>query len=469
MARRLTVRALAFLLAPALFSLPLPAGEAPDLLAWPGKPHPRPMQRDLNEVEAIPTHEDDCPVCGFAIAVPEPDKLMHRTTDGESRPVWEMHVMEQDADMCPHPGPHKLDYQADILVCPSCGLAAKVDDFFTLVNPGFRAWTLERLRPSIRAAERRLLGKRGADMTDEECAAFFNRQEEIPDRLRTEHARTVYAALRADKLTQAEMNWRAAWAARRALTLTPTDTALAGAAKRALEAHEKRLAGETGIDERIAAWTHLQGKTRSGTDRLPAPERYIGIVLSAGLRDRMGDSQAVEEELSRLYVLSRERYTRPEQDPLWPGTPSRAPRREREHFLEEMRAAFEREATARSLLLSSEKDYLRRAVDHLKDALLAGEMDDDPERALFHAYMIGEFHRRLDELPLADEWFKAVLGLADGAEDLRRFAARQRETVAKQAGNRVNLLAGIGHDGELFEKLRAICHNSTAIENPLHP
>jgi hypothetical protein len=447
-----------------LFATGLAAADGrANILAWPGKPLPRPPQRDITGIVALPTHDRACPVCGFVIAVPEPEKLMRGAGGEEPPPEWEMDMAEQDADLCPHPDRKKLAYQADILVCPSCGLAAKTGDFFSLTDPGLRAWALERLRPNIRAAQRQLLGKRGDQMTGEECAAFFNRQEELPDRLRTEQARATYAALRAPRLVQAEMNWRSAWAARRELTLPPGEKALAATAKNLREKLERQTAPPGGVEELIAALVLLQGKNRAGRERLAGAELCASLMLLAGLYARHGDREAADETLVRLRAVAGERYARAEQDPLWPATPSRASGPEREKALEDLRDGLEREAGMRRLLLAGEGDLLSRAAGLLKDALAAGEFDGDPERAVFYSYLIGEFLRRSGALPLAAEWFKAVQGLTAGADPLHARSASQLEAVSIQAGDRANLLSAIGRDGELFEKLRAICNNAAKI------
>lgn len=450
-------KALLFLIALVSVAGVVLPGETPPFP--PGVPHPPARQLSLDRVEELPTRETACPVCGFLVRIPEADKLMFPTTRGgeTATPPWEMHAAERDSDYCPHPGKGMIDFQADIAVCPSCGYAADAKAFDQPLPGEFRDWALQALKPNMRATQLRLLGKRGGEMTEPEIAAFFNRQQDIPDRIRTEHARIIQAARHAPKLARAEMALRSAWACRRALGKPPEGDFLSPRAGNVLAQIGKNAKKPGGLEQRAEALVMLlTTRDRDGNHRLNAAERYAGGMMLAGLFDRQGLRDNADATLSRMFVAARERFSRSEQDPLWQFTAGRGVSRSaRPHLLENARLEIEQEISARLALLSSERDYLAEAAGFIKEALLEGEITGADD-ALHHAYLIAELHRRHGDLPLAAEWFKAVIGLGD--DRVRAAAEKQLEETTRQAADSVNLLAAIGQDGELIEKVREICN-----------
>lgn len=177
------------------------AGEPPPQLVPLGEKVPQPRRFGLDEIEALPTREVHCPVCEFPVAVPRINALMRGVSPGP----WAMHAAARDSDLCPFPGPGKIAFQADIVVCPVCGYAAKHHHFAEAVPAELAQWVTSALKPNLRAVQTRLLGRRVEDMSEDEIVAFFNNQADIPDRLRTEHARIVAAARRAPFLERAEL------------------------------------------------------------------------------------------------------------------------------------------------------------------------------------------------------------------------------------------------------------------------
>lgn len=435
------------------------AAEAGALLLPPGESGPEPRQRGLNEIDDLPVRDAACPACSFAVAVPEVNKLMRRAPGAAEAdaPKWRLHAQSRDADLCPYPGRGKVSFQADLVICPSCGYAARADAFADPVSAETAAWVAATLRPNLRAALSALLGRRAGEMSEDEVTAFFNRQSEIPDILRTEHARIRSLAARVPKKDQAEATWRAAWAMRRELVRPPRGDFLSKRAAGAESELAKVKRRKPGLAGDIEGVKHLMGRTRSGKDRLPAADRYAARLLLAGMYSREGRFQEAEKELMALQQLCRERFLRADQDPLWPATSSRASREYRLAELETMRTEAEREVAVRLELLKGEQALLEQAATLLREALAAGEFDGDAESALFHSYLVGEFLRRTGHFPLAAEWFKNLINLAPEDAAVGQAARAQLELLREQAGDQVNLLSALGQDGELFAKLREIC------------
>ncbi|MCC8191155.1 MAG: hypothetical protein LIP77_11070, partial [Planctomycetes bacterium] len=93
----------------------------------------------------------------------------------------------------------------------------------------------------------------------------------------------------------------------------------------------------------------------------------------------------------------------------------------------------------------------------LQAAVVREEAGSGPEEALFYAYLTGEFLRRAGNLPLASEWFRVVLDLAEDDSAVATAARRQAAVVREEAGSGVNLLAAFGGDSALFDRVRRIC------------
>ncbi|MCL2000904.1 MAG: DUF2225 domain-containing protein, partial [Planctomycetes bacterium] len=206
----------------ALLAAPVVAGEQPFLSPRPGAAAPEPGQRGLDEIRELPTREAACPACGLLVVIPEVDRLMRRAPREDDQPLkWRMHAESRDADFCPHPGRNKVSFQADVVICPSCGFATRTEEFALALPNDAIAWILITLKPNLRDAQVRLLGARAAEMPEEDIVHFFNRQQEIPDIIRLEHLRVYRMAARRPKLEQAEATWLAAWAIRREIAFPP--------------------------------------------------------------------------------------------------------------------------------------------------------------------------------------------------------------------------------------------------------
>lgn len=444
----------------ALWACAAVAGEAGDLALRPGETTPRPRQRGLNEIEALPERLADCPACGYPVAAPEVDKLMRRRPgqDEGPPPRWQLDAAGRDADLCPHPGPGKIDYQADVVVCPRCGFAEKADRFSTLLPPGTASWAASALRSSLRDVQYSLLGERANEMTEDQVIDFFNRQAEIPDAVRMEHFRIYRLAGVFPKLERAEATWLAAFAVRRELCRPPSGDFLARRRADADAALAKIKRDLPGLAGEIAAVRQLFRTARSGRERAAPADRMAARLHLAGLLSRQGFADEAEQQLERLLEECRERFVHSEQDPLWPAVAPRASRSYRLNELETVRLEMEREIAARLDLLRLEREYLEAAAQLVREAVLGGECNGKPAEALFYAYLTGEFLRRTGDLPLAAEWFRNVAGLAPADSDIARAAGMQLRLVEEKAGDRVNLLSALGRDGEYFEKLRGICY-----------
>ncbi len=437
------------------------AGEAGAFPARPGDGPPFPLQRGLNEIHELPTAGMACPVCGFSVTVPLVDRLMRRLPGDGGEPAWRMHAATRDTDRCPYPGPDKIAYQADVVVCPSCGYARENDRFADPVPPGAAEWAMANLRPAIREAENALVGIRRDEMNEDELIAWFNDQERIPDTVRTEHWRTCLAAIHAPARDQARADRLAAWAARRETAAPPRGAFLArrGARVAADLAGAKR--SEPGLHGDILALRDMLRRMRQrNKDSLPGADHMAGRLMLAGLWARMGFLDESEKILQSLHHECRERFLRPDQDPLWQATSSRASHTERLNELETIRADSESESLVRLEMVRRERERLVSASQHLREAFRGGAFDGAPDEARFQAYMIGEFLRRSGNLPLAAEWFKNLIAVSGPDSAIRRIAAKQLEYVGEEAGDRVNLLSALGQDGELFARLRRICNGS---------
>ncbi|MCL2001704.1 MAG: hypothetical protein FWG74_09730, partial [Planctomycetes bacterium] len=157
-----------------------------------------------------------------------------------------------------------------------------------------------------------------------------------------------------------------------------------------------------------------------------------------------------------LVVWLRERFLHPDQDPLWGSTTIRASRSYRVNELDAIRREAEAEVTSKIHLVAWEREILQKAAELIREALIEGECDFDPDQAMFHSYLAAEFIRRAGDLPLAAEWFRNLDALLAEQSPLGQAARKQLEDLASQAGDQVNLLSALGRDGDVFEKLRKI-------------
>lgn len=422
----------------------------------PGEAWPPPLQRGLDEIHELPTEDRACPVCHYTVKVPLVDALMRRPPNRSRDDLpWQMHFAYRDDDLCPYPGRGKIAWQADIVVCPSCGHTDMNDTFAEPLPDDGAKWVTANLTPTLRDAQRALLGKRAAEMQGEEIVDFFNRQDATPDTLRTEFYRTCLAALHAPPLDQARAAWLAGWAARREVAGPPKGEFLAKhyqAAQAELALPRPRGPGLHGEIDALRSMLR-----RGGKQKPPPAQEMVGRLLLAGMWDRLGFLEEAEAILQKLYHEFRERFLRHDQDPLWGATSPRAPQTQRLNELEALRADAEAEIFMRMESVRRERALMQDAAGHLRDAIQTGAFDASPDAALFHAYLLGEFLRRAGDLPLASEWFKNLLLLADAESPVAKAAARQLRYVDEEAGDKVNLLSALGRDGILFEKLREIC------------
>jgi tetratricopeptide (TPR) repeat protein len=452
---RLPVLAVILCLPPLLSA----AGEDGRAFLWPEESLGESGQRGLDEIESVPTRIAACPVCSFPTLIPEADRLMLRPSATGEPVEWRMDASGRDSDFCPHPGRNKLSFRADLAVCPSCGYVSRSQWFDRPVSSALAAWALSVLRPEIRAYQKEFLGAGAAGMEDAEIADFFNRQEEIPDPLRLEHARVI-AEARGDPIrTQAEATWSVAWALRRELASPPRGAVLrrlADQVREALLKSEKFTAGK--VEEEAAALRRLISRSRrtAGKNAPTRPERLAAPLALAGLLDRLGFGVEAEEELAAAAAAFGERFARPEQDPLWAAASPRNRHSRRLEELEDIRREAERETRNRLELLRRERGYLEMAVDLIRQAILAGEYDGDPEYAFFHVYLAGDFLRRVGNFPLAAEWLKTLAALVPGDSPSGRAAENLLAILRHQAGDRVNLLSALGEDSGVFMKIREI-------------
>lgn len=419
----------------------------------PGGPHPQPRQRGLDEIEALPVLDATCPVCAFVVSAPRPDSLMRRPAGYDGPPLkWRMDAAEQDADLCPYPGPNKIDFQADIVTCPSCGYTRKAERFADPVDTEAKAWVMANLLPAVREAQLSLLGRRAAEMGEAEIRVFFNRQSEIPDTVRTELHHTYMTAVHAPPLEQAEACALAAWACRREAARRPRARIFARHAAVAAGAQGT----EGGLHARIDALRAMLAQWRQRRQGLPGADDMTVRMILAGLWCRLGFHEEAEGELQDLFQECRERFLRPEQDPLWSATTARASRSHRTAELEALRGEAEREIMVRTEMVRRERDLMLEASRHIRQAMRDGALDDDPDEAQFQAYLVGEFLRRAGKLPLAAEWFKNLANLTDPDSPVAAAARAQLACVGEEAGHRVDLLSALGQDGDLFSRLRRI-------------
>jgi hypothetical protein len=431
--------------------------------SWPGEAAIQASQRGLDEIEAIPTRLAACPVCAFRLQIPEPDRLMRRPTgDGAAAGSipWRMDAAERDADGCPYPGPGRLAFQADVVLCPSCGYARAADRFEERTPPELSVWTLETLRPALRVFQREFLGARGAEISETELMAFFGRQEYLPDALRLEHARATSEAFSEPYLVRARIAWLAAWAIRRELAGPPRGESLRRLTEKVRET-VRRAIGKTGKTGKLAALDFPLPGADVAVRRvsLPFPERLAAPVVLAGLLNRLGLRAEAVAELASAAGVFAERFVRPEQDPLWTATAVTNRNTRRREELEAIRREAEKEILTRIDMARREGEYLEQAIELIRQGFLVGECDGDWETADFLAYLAGEFLRRIGNLPLAAEWLKNLAVLVSHDSVLGQAVENRLEIIREQAGERINLLAALGQDGDVFMKLREI-HSS---------
>lgn len=464
--RRKSVRPLALIATVCLF-VPglLFSQEAGALPLRPGEPHPLPRQRALTDILDMPAHKVVCPADGYEILVPDVDKLMRRTPGVKDPARWQMDAASRDADLCPHPGPGMIDYQADLIVCPSCGLSAPESFFAESLPQSSRAWIIDTFRADMLQTQRLLLGQRGGEMSDKEIADFFNRQSEIPDVVRTEHNRIRTLAGRDPAPKRAEATWLAAWAARRAICRPPQGDFLGKRAKAVVTAMGDVKRRERGVEGELKTLTHLLGKTSSGKERLNVGERIAARLMLAGVKSRIGLNAEAERDLEALHAFCRDRFAQPEQDPLWQHTSGKQSKERRRQEVEAIRSECEAEIAVRLDLLRRQDTLLREAAGLIREAILTGGFNNRPDELMFHVYLAGEFFRRSGNLPLAAEWLKLVRSLVPEEQPLDTAARLQLEAIKIQADDKVNLLSAIGQDAEAFERVRDI-YRTTVTARP---
>ncbi len=430
----------------------LHAQEAGVFPLQPGAVFPEPSQRSLQNIEAIPTTTATCPVCGHVVQVPLVDTLM-RGKNGDEPLRWRMHAASRDADMAPLPAKNRVNWQADIIMCPDCGLALPVDKFSQPVPPEIAEWVMETLKPNLRAMQKTVLGKRASSMSENQIIEFFNRQEAIPDIVRTEHYRIYAVAASLPLLEQAEATWLAAWSLRRESASHGKGEFFAKY-QNAVEAMLDKNANAS-QSARMDALRRLLGKTRAGKDRVPYAEQLAARLLLANEMFHRGLYKDGLALLGEIHKRAQDRFLKPDQDPLWPFTSKNAARSVRLNELETIRTDAENELAVKMDQIRLEQELLGDAADLVREAILAGEITDC-EHALYYAYLVGEFLRRHEEFPLAAEWFKNLINLAQPDTPVADAARRQLALLQEQAGD-MNLLAALGQNGEMFEKLREIC------------
>lgn len=413
-------------------------------------------QRGLNEIQELPEKEIPCPVCDFRVKVPLADKLMLTPSSSDGKRKWQMDAAKRDSDFCPYPVEGKVHWQADVALCPSCGYASAADAFADAVSPEAKEWILENLRPNLHESFSRLLGWRRGEMTDDQVAVFFNHQGEIPDPIRLEHWSICLDGMHAPALTRARAQWLTAWAFRRKLLENPKSEIFVRHTVELQNELAVRKHSLTGIHADVDALRSLLRRKRQGQSGLPGAVDMTGRLLLAGLWTKHGFLAEAETILSRLYEECRERFLRPEQDPLWTETSTRASQAHRLNELELMRADAEREVLMHVELVRGEKARLLSAAALIRQAMGEGALDGKPRAALFYSYLIGEFLRRGGNLPLAAEWLKQLASIAGAETKLGVLAAEQLDCIDEEAGGKVNLLSALGQDGELFARLREI-------------
>lgn len=449
----------AFLVAAAIvlywLAAPAAAAEPGSLPLRPGELFPQPRQRGLDEIDSLPTRDAPCPVCDFTVAIPLADPLMRRPAGYDGPPLkWRMDAASRDADLCPYPGPGKIAFQADLVSCPSCGYTRKADHFPEPVPTEAKAWVLANLLPAMREAQINLLGRRGPEMSEAEILDFFNSQSEIPDTVRTELFHTYLNAVHARPAQLADICVQAAWAARREAARPPRARIFA---RHVAVIEDELAAAGAGVHQQADALRAMLRKWGHNRQGLPGANDMAARMLLVGRWCRLGFLDEAEAILLGLYQECRERFLRPEQDPLWSATTARASHSQRKVELEALRSEAEREILVRTEMVRRERDIIFEASEHIRQALGDGALDKQPEEALFQAYLVGEFLRRGGRLPLAAEWFKNLASLAGPDTSLGLAAQEQLGCLGEEAGSRVNLLSALGQDGELFARLRRIC------------
>ncbi len=428
----------------------------------PGERYNEPRQRGLDEVMEVPAIDLVCPVCDHELSVPAVDTLMRKPPySDEPAPKWRMHALYRDSDLCPYPMPGKIAYQADIVVCPLCGFAERLDAFPNPVPAEAVAWVNLNVTPEFHATQRHLLGKRANELTDAEILAFFSAQDAIPDTLRTELYRAYLAATHAPGLDRARAAMQAAWATRRVVVSRPDGAFLRKHSAAITAELGKKLKPESPVSDWLDALRGKLRRLRSARDHLPDAADIATRTLLAGYLDRQGFLDEAENILQEVYQEASERFLRPEQDPLWSQTSTRAGQAHRLNELESIRRDLEQELFVRLEMIRREREQLAAAALAVRDAFLEGALDGQPDLTLFWTYMRGEILRRQGDLPLANEWFKHLLANARPGSAIAAAATRQLELLNVEAGDRVNLLSALGRDGDLFERLRAILSSET--------
>lgn len=418
------------------------------------------QQRGLNEIGELPHRNEICPVCGFLVEVPLVDSLMRDAADNKATRAWRMDAAYRDSDFCPYPSPGKVFWQADVVICPNCGYAAETTAFPAEVPTQAAEWVRANLQPALREAQAALLGWRRGEMTEDEVAAYFNRQSEIPDAVRLEHWLTCLDGMHAPLLQRARGCWESAWGFRRRLVEEPRSEVFMRYGAQLREGLSRVKRAREGLRGEIDAVREVLRSRRrqrgGGESPLPGGFDMTGRLYVSGLLVRRGFLAEAEGILEELHAECMERYLRPEQDPLWPETSARAARTHRLNELELLRADAEREVLMHLELLRGERSRLQAAVELIRGAMMGTEIDGRPKAALLYGYLMGEFLRRTGNLPLAAEWFTNILRLGGIEEPLRKLVAEQLELVAEEAGGDVNLLSALGEDGEVFSRLREI-------------
>lgn len=344
-----------------------------------------------------------CPIC------------RHKVTPPKQFQHFDYH--ESDADMCPHPT-GRVRFYSNILICPSCGFAAHQKTFQEKQSQEIRTWVLAELQPQIRNVQRAKVGLAAKNPTEAQLIAAFDKQENIPDTVRTIHAYKYYVQ-RGDlnEAVLARSAWTAAWACRREVSSPIYGLFVADSVHRILAEMKKLGAGEKDpLEDRIRALQRIYERkdlrTADGSLQWTHFDRMVMCMIQAGYYNRLGLNTYALQLLQRIVDDSRNKVA-PDmaQDPYFASTESSQPVELREREAIARRNLLYTEAFSRIHLIHKEMEYMAYATRLIQAALVKKLYP--LEEAPSYIYLVGEFERRQENLSRALLWLTYAKALID--------------------------------------------------------
>ncbi len=319
---------------------------------------------------------------------------------------------DRDADLCSHFSGGKVKITSEIVLDPWSGFAAYRDDFRKPQTAEVKAWVKRTLTPNLAKVLRQMVGNRQHLIPKSQIQKFFNRQENLPDMVRCEHALAYYNHIGGKPAKRARLAWLCAWSYRRAISDTVEGPCLMGGIRKVVKAVSSDCITGADLQKRINTLAGLY----EDAERFTHYERQIIRVMLAGYYDRIGVTGWAKSCLELVRRSARKNYSSKEGNPWMAGVKANAEgfSAKEKRFktvspadtAAKRRMALDAAATSRLLQLEREVKYMKLASSLIRQALASGEYPED--KVPFFIYMVGEFERRCENYGAARLYLKTA-------------------------------------------------------------